>query len=208
MPVGLQNRSTFFDGHDDHASLLNCPGLEQSLLQYDAVISRCRDLFFRKNKDYGTAWRILRLSSLTDQIYIKASRIRNIEEQGIQKISDKPDDEYVGIINYCVMALIQHFLHTDDRQTIPQEELGNLYDQFIIDTRQLFESKNHDYGEIWRDMRISSYTDLILMKILRLKQIEDNDGKTMSSEGIDANYMDIINYCVFALIRIEEQSTL
>ncbi len=207
-PVGFQNRSPFIDGHDDHASLLNCPRLEQSLLQYDSVIAGCRLLFFRKNKDYGTAWRILRLSSLTDQIFIKASRIRNIEEQGIHKISDKPDDEYVGIINYCVMALIQHSLQHDDRQHIPFDELSELYDRFIQETRHLFETKNHDYGEIWRDMRISSYTDLILMKILRIKQIEDNDGQALASEGIDANYMDIINYCVFALIRIEEQSSI
>lgn len=145
---------------------------------------------------------------MTDQIYIKASRIRNIEEQGIQKISDKPHDEYVGIINYCLMALIQYFLREDDRQHIPHDELSVLYDQFVQGTRELFESKNHDYGEIWRDMRISSYTDLILMKILRIKQIEDNDGQAIVSEGIDANYMDIINYCVFALIRLDEQTNL
>lgn len=173
-------------------------------MQYDAVISRCRDLFFRKNKDYGTAWRVLRLSSLTDQIYIKASRIRNIEQQGVHKVNDNIEDEYVGIINYCLLALIQHHLAEDTRQDIPAEELQVLYDRFIFQTRELFEVKNHDYGEIWRDMRISSYTDLILMKILRIKQIEDNQGKLLASEGIDANYMDIINYCVFALIRLEE----
>ena len=144
--------------------------MEHSLLQYDRVISRCRELFFRKNKDYGTAWRILRLPSLTDQIYIKASRIRNIEEQGSQKVSDNVQDEYTGIINYCLMALIQHDLQSDTRQDIPAGELADRYDQFVISTRQLFTMKNHDYGEIWRDMRISSYTDLILMKILRLKQ--------------------------------------
>ena len=173
-------------------------------MQYDAVISRCRELFFRKNKDYGTAWRVLRLSSLTDQIYIKASRIRNIEQQGVHKVDDKVEDEYVGIINYCLLALIQHHLAEDTRQDIPTTELQGLYDKFIFQTRELFEVKNHDYGEIWRDMRISSYTDLILMKILRIKQIEDNQGKLLASEGIDANYMDIINYCVFALIRLEE----
>ena len=178
--------------------------MEQSLIQYDAVISRCKELFLRKNKDYGTAWRILRLSSLTDQIYIKGSRIRNIEEQGNHKVDDKIEDEYIGIINYCLLALIQHHLTGDDRQEIPTAELSDLYDQYILETRQLFERKNHDYGEIWRDMRISSYTDLILMKILRIKQIEDNDGMLVASEGVDANYMDIINYCVFALIRIEE----
>ena len=178
--------------------------MEQSLTQYDAVISRCRDLFFRKNRDYGTAWRVLRLSSLTDQIYIKASRIRNIEEQGSHKVMDKIEDEYVGIINYCLLALIQNHLKDDGRQDIPAEELNELYGRFASETRQLFQNKNHDYGEIWREMRISSYTDLILMKILRIKQIEDNKGLLVASEGVDANYMDIINYCVFALIRRDE----
>ena len=182
--------------------------LEQSLVQYDAVISRCKDLFLRKNRDYGTAWRVLRLSSLTDQIYIKASRIRNIEEQGSQKVEDKVEVEYVGIINYCLLALIQNYLKEDDRQEIPTEELSNLYNRFASETRHLFEMKNHDYGEIWREMRISSYTDLILMKILRIKQIEDNDGLLLASEGVDGNYMDIINYCAFALIRIEELNEL
>ena len=182
--------------------------MEQSLNQYDAVIARCRELFFRKNRDYGTAWRVLRLSSLTDQIYIKASRVRNIEESGIHKVSDNVEDEYVGIINYCLMALIQHHLFQDNRQDIPTDELSMLYDQFSQETRDLFQLKNHDYGEIWRDMRISSYTDLILMKILRIKQIEDNKGELVASEGVNANYMDIINYCVFALIRIDEQKTI
>lgn len=182
--------------------------MEKSLVQYDAVIGSCRELFFRKNRDYGTAWRVLRLSSLTDQIYIKASRIRNIEEQGTHKVADKVEDEYIGIINYCLLALIQNHLHNDHRQDIPVAELTGLYDSFVLQTRQLFEIKNHDYGEIWRDMRISSYTDLILMKILRIKQIEDNNGLLLSSEGVDANYMDIINYCVFALIRHAELSTL
>ena len=171
--------------------------MEKSLIQYDAVISRCRELFFRKNRDYGTAWRVLRLSSLTDQIYIKASRIRNIEESGIQKVSDN-----------IALALIQHHLHQDNRQDIPTEELSMLYDTFSGETRDLFQVKNHDYGEIWRDMRISSYTDLILMKILRIKQIEDHKGELVASEGVNANYMDIINYCVFALIRIDEHTSI
>ncbi len=179
--------------------------VEQSLIQYDTVIARCKALFLRKNKDYGTAWRVLRLPSLTDQIYIKASRVRNIEEQGTRKVNDRIDDEYVGMINYCLMALIQHDLKEDDRQDIPLEELAPRYDEFVSKTRQLFMDKNHDYGEIWRDMRISSYTDLILMKLLRIKQIEDNHGQLLASEGVDANYMDIINYCVFALIRLEEK---
>ncbi len=179
--------------------------MDQSLSQYDAVIARCKDLFLRKNQDYGTAWRVLRLSSLTDQIYIKASRVRNIEEQGTMKVSDGVEDEYVGMINYSLMALIQHALAGDERQDIPLEELAPMYDRFVAETRQLFRDKNHDYGEIWRDMRISSYTDLILMKLLRIKQIEDNRGQLLVSEGVDANYMDIINYCVFALIRLEEK---
>lgn len=178
--------------------------MQQSLTQYDAVIARCKELFLRKNKDYGSAWRVLRLTSLTDQIYIKASRIRNIEEQGTRKVSDRVEDEYVGIINYCLMALIQHSMTGDERQDIPVSELDPMYDRFVAATRQLFQDKNHDYGEIWRDMRISSYTDLILMKLLRIKQIEDNQGLLLVSEGVDANYMDIINYCVFALIRLEE----
>ena len=181
--------------------------MEQSLAQYDAVIARCRDLFFRKNRDYGTAWRVLRLASLTDQIYIKASRIRNIEEQGSHKVSDNVEDEYIGIINYCLLALIQSHLKDDPRQDIPSGELETLYSKFASTARDLFEIKNHDYGEIWRDMRISSYTDLILMKILRIKQIEDHKGQLLSSEGVDANYLDIINYSVFALIRIEELTT-
>lgn len=193
-----------FGGYQEELRFSKFLGMLQSLSQYDTVIARCRELFFRKNRDYGTAWRVLRLSSLTDQIYIKASRIRNIEENKIQKVNDKIEDEYVGIINYCLLALIQGHLKEDSRQDIPGEELEVLYDKFINETRALFERKNHDYGEIWRDMRISSYTDLILMKILRIKQIEDHKGQLLASEGIEANYMDIINYCVFALIRLEE----
>lgn len=182
--------------------------MEHSLKQYDGVISRCKELFLRKNKDYGTAWRVLRLPSLTDQIYIKASRIRTIEEEGVQKVNEGIEGEFIGMINYSIMALIQHHLGNDERQEIPQKEVSHLYDQFVHTTRELFKNKNHDYGEIWRDMRISSYTDLILMKILRIKQIEDNQGLVVASEGVDANYMDIINYSVFALIRLEEISRL
>jgi hypothetical protein len=178
--------------------------VEHSLVQYDTVIQRCKEIFLRKNKDYGTAWRVLRLPSLTDQIYIKASRIRTIEEQRVQKVNEGVEGEYIGIINYSIMALIQHHLADDPRQDIPEMELSHLYDAYLKKTRDLFKDKNHDYGEIWRDMRISSYTDLILMKILRIKQIEDNEGLVLASEGVDANYMDIINYCVFALIRMEE----
>ncbi len=187
---------------------LKQPAVDQSLIQYDSVISRCKEIFLRKNKDYGTAWRVLRLPSLTDQIYIKASRIRTFEEQGIQKVNEGVEGEYEGIINYSIMALIQHQLADDGRQVLPEVELSRLYDVQLGKTRELFKNKNHDYGEIWRDMRVSSYTDLILMKILRIKQIEDNQGLVLVSEGVEANYMDIINYCVFALIRMEEQSTL
>lgn len=176
-------------------------------MQYDAVLARCRDLFLKKNQDYGTAWRILRLPSLTDQIYIKAARIRTIEEQGAQKVGDSISSEYIGIINYCIMALIQHSLTDDDRLELPDEELLAAYNRFAGEARLLFQNKNHDYGEIWRDMRISSYTDLVLMKLLRIKQIEDNAGLLAVSEGVDANYLDIINYSIFALIRIEEQLT-
>lgn len=179
--------------------------MEQSLSQYDKVTDTCKALFLRKNKDYGTAWRVLRLSSLTDQIYIKASRVRTIEEQGTRKVEDRVEDEYIGMINYCLMALIQHDLGDDAEQEIPTEVLMPMYDAYVAKTRQLFQDKNHDYGEIWRDMRISSYTDLILMKILRIKQIENNKGLLLASEGVDANYMDIINYCIFALIRLDEQ---
>jgi hypothetical protein len=206
VPVGKQRQDDFH--RICEKTRMNTTTVNHSLTQYDDVIARCRDLFLRKNKDYGTAWRVLRPASLTDQIYIKASRVRNIEEQGTRKVSDRIEDEYVGMINYCLMALIQHSLEGDQRQDIPVEEVMPMYDSYVHTTRQLFQDKNHDYGEIWREMRISSYTDLILMKLLRIKQIEDNQGQLMVSEGVDANYMDIINYCVFALIRLEEQSSI
>lgn len=172
--------------------------------QYDKAISQCRDLFLKKMKDYGTAWRILRTSSLTDQIFIKAQRIRSIEEKGTQKVGDDIRGEYIGIINYCVISLIQLDLKNDTRTELPYEEVAAMYDKHVKATKSLMEDKNHDYGEAWRDMRISSLTDLILMKILRVKQIEDNAGKTIVSEGVEANYMDMINYSVFALIRLDE----
>jgi len=170
--------------------------------QYDAVIARCKDIFLKKMKDYGTAWRNLRPRSLTDQIFIKAQRVKSIEEKGVQKIEDGIPGEYVGIINYCVMALIQLELKDDARMDLPYEEVEMLYTKYLDQTKKLMEDKNHDYGEAWRDMRISSLTDLILMKIFRVKQIEDNEGKTIISEGVDANYMDMINYAVFAMIRL------
>jgi hypothetical protein len=178
--------------------------MQTTLQQYDAAIARCKDIFLKKMKDYGTAWRNLRPRSLTDQIFIKAQRIKSIEEKGTQKVEDAISGEYIGIINYCLMALIQLELKDDARMDLPYEEVEALYLKYIAQTRQLMENKNHDYGEAWRDMRVSSLTDLILMKIFRVKQIEDNAGKTIISEGVDANYMDMINYAVFALIRLEQ----
>lgn len=171
--------------------------------QYDAAIARCKDIFLKKMKDYGTAWRNLRPRSLTDQIFIKAQRIKSIEEKGTQKVQDAISGEYIGIINYCLIALMQLEMKEDTRMDLPYGEVETLYLKYLAQTKQLMEDKNHDYGEAWRDMRVSSLTDLILMKVFRVKQIEDNEGKTIISEGVDANYMDMINYAVFALIRLE-----
>ena len=170
--------------------------------QYDASIKICKDIFLKKMKDYVTAWRNLRPTSLTDQIFIKAQRIKSIEEKGTQKVGDDIKGEYIGIVNYCVMALIQLELANDTRLELPYEEVELLYNKYTKQTKQLMEDKNHDYGEAWRDMRMSSLTDLILMKIFRVKQIEDNKGQTIISEGVDANYMDMLNYAVFALIKL------
>lgn len=168
--------------------------------QYRQVSQRCKDLFLKKNQDYGTAWRILRLSSITDQIFIKAQRIRTLQEKGVSKVGEGIEPEFVGIINYCVMALIQMELANDSRTDIPTDELERLYDTQMNRVMDLLFAKNHDYGEAWRDMRVSSMTDIILMKLLRTKQIEDNKGATLVSEGVAANYMDMINYAVFCLI--------
>jgi len=176
--------------------------MQNTSQQYEAAISQCKDIFLKKMKDYGTAWRNLRPKSLTDQIFIKAQRIKSIEEKGTQKVQDDIKGEYIGIINYCVIALIQLELKNDPRLEIPYDEVAELYLKHLGITKKLMEDKNHDYGEAWRDMRVSSLTDLILMKIFRVKQIEDNDGKTIISEGVDANYMDMINYAVFALIKL------
>ncbi|MFO0357402.1 MAG: DUF1599 domain-containing protein [Sphingobacteriaceae bacterium] len=176
--------------------------MQNTSTQYDAAIKLCKDIFLKKMKDYGTAWRNLRPTSLTDQIFIKAQRIKSIEEKGTQKVGDDIKGEYIGIINYCIISLIQLELENDPRMELPYEEVENLYNKYAAQTKKLMEDKNHDYGEAWRDMRISSLTDLILMKIFRVKQIEDNKGKTIISEGVDANYMDMLNYSVFALIRL------
>ncbi|REG83364.1 DUF1599 domain-containing protein [Algoriphagus antarcticus] len=174
----------------------------QTSAEYKEVISRCKELFRKKTIDYGTAWRIFRLPSITDQIFIKAQRIRSIQEKGNQKVNDPIEDDFVGIINYCLIALLQISYSKDDRMEIPFEELESAYDHWVDETRGLLENKNHDYGEAWREMRVSSMTDIILMKLLRTKQIEDNKGHTLVSEGIEANYQDMINYAVFCLIKL------
>ncbi len=179
--------------------------INQTSSQYDAAIAGCRDIFLNKSKDYGTSWRVMRLSSITDQIYIKAQRIRNIEETGTQKIGDDIESEYRGIINYCIMGLIQIELKDSKELELKMDMLTNLYDQYVKLTKELMEQKNHDYGEVWREMRVSTFTDILLVRLMRIKQIEDNKGKTIMSEGIDANLQDMINYSVFALIRISEQ---
>jgi len=176
--------------------------MEKTNEQYNQVISICRNLFSKKMADYGTSWRILRPISLTDQIYIKAQRIRSIEEKGVSKVDEGIRPEFIGIINYAIMGLIQLELGPSDREMNADETLA-LYDRYFQQAKTLMQAKNHDYGEAWRNMRISSYTDLILMKLKRTKQIEDNLGKTIVSEGIDANYLDMINYAVFAMIKIE-----
>ncbi len=172
--------------------------------QYNDVIETCRALFINKMKDYGSAWRILRLPSLTDQIFIKAQRIRGLQQNSERKVDEGEVSEFMGIINYSVMALIQLERGVVEQPDLSLEEATQLYDEKVAITKQLMLNKNHDYGEAWRDMRVSSLTDLILQKLLRVKQIEDNQGKTLVSEGIDANYQDMINYAVFALIHLSE----
>lgn len=174
--------------------------------QYDNVISICHNIFEKKMKDYGAAWRILRPESLTDQIFIKANRIRSIEIIGESKIDEGIRSEFIGIVNYAIIALIQLELGFADTADMTNDKALELYNKFFLQAKELMLKKNHDYGEAWRLMRVSSYTDLILMKIFRTKQIEDNKGKTLISEGIDANYFDMINYSVFGLIKIEENN--
>lgn len=177
---------------------------QKTFEQYDKVMLICRDIFVTKMHDYGTAWRILRTKSITDQIYIKASRIRSIEEKGESKVNEGIKPEFIGMINYSAMALIQLELGPAEEPHMDAVKVSELYSKHIQDARNLMSDKNHDYGEAWRQMRISSLTDIILMKLLRIKQIEDNQGKTLISEGLDANYLDIINYSAFALIMLEE----
>jgi hypothetical protein len=171
--------------------------------EYDSVIAVCKSLFIKKTKDYGTAWRILRPSSITDQIFIKAQRIRTLEEKKVSMVGEAIYPEYIGIINYCIIAMIQLDLDASESNELEVQRVETLFDTKVKETKDLMFAKNHDYGEAWRDMRISSLTDLILMKILRVKQIEDNLGQTLASEGVSANYQDMLNYAVFALIKLD-----
>lgn len=173
--------------------------------QFDEIASKCKDIFKAKAQDYGLAWRILRPSSLTDQIYIKAQRIRSIDEKKTQRINEGIEPEFIGIVNYCVMALIQLELGAADKIDMGVGQALQLYDRYMKESKDLMMSKNHDYGEAWRNMKLSSITDIILMKILRVKQIEDNEGKTVVSEGLGANYYDMLNYAVFALIKLSDR---
>lgn len=177
-----------------------------TLSQYDQVVSACRDIYRKKISDYGTSWRILRPSSLTDQLFIKAQRVRTLEEKKESKVDEGIEGEYMGLINYAVIGLIQLEMGVDTELELPLEKALSLYDKHISINKELMMAKNHDYGEAWRDMRTSSMTDLILMKIYRIKQIEDNQGKTLISEGIDSHYRDIINYSIFALIKMSEKA--
>jgi hypothetical protein len=178
--------------------------LSNTSIQYDEQVSLCRDVYVKKTKDYGTSWRILRTKSLTDQLFIKAQRIKTLEESEERKVDEGIEPEFIGLVNYAVMGLIQIKLADDTRLELDEKEALALYDHEISEIKKLMLAKNHDYGEAWRSMRVSSFTDLILSKILRIKQIEDNKGKTIISEGIDAGYMDIVNYAIFALIQMSE----
>jgi hypothetical protein len=177
--------------------------IEKTIQEYNDVMANCKSLFEKKTRDYGTAWRILRLPSITDQIFIKAQRIRSIQDKGSQRVDDPIKDEFIGIINYCLIALIQMQLKDSDSLDMSYEELESYYEKASQETLELLQNKNHDYGEAWREMRVTSITDIILMKLLRVKQIEDNKGKTLVSEGVKANYQDMINYAVFALIKLK-----
>ena len=177
--------------------------MKSTQAHYQQITNACKDLFINKMKDYGAAWRILRLPSLTDQIFIKAQRIRSIQDLEEQKIEEGQVSEFIGIINYSLMALIQLELGVADQPDLNPQKATELYEKHLSETFQLMKDKNHDYGEAWREMRVSSLTDLILQKLLRVKQIEDNLGKTIVSEGIYANYQDMINYAVFALIHLD-----
>ncbi len=175
-------------------------------VQYDQAVQRCRDIFEKKMKDYGSSWRILRISSITDQLYIKAKRIRSLEEKGVSRVEEGIEGEFMAIVNYGVMGLVQLDKGYSEETSLQAEEALKLYDDWIAEAKGLMENKNHDYDEAWREMRTSSLTDMILQKLLRTKQIESNQGKTLISEGIDANYLDMVNYAIFALIQLSEKS--
>lgn len=178
--------------------------MSQTSAQYDQAIATCSDIFIKKTKDYGTAWRVLRIISVVDQIFIKALRIRTIQDKGFQKVDDGIQDEFKGIINYAVIGLIQLKLDDPKVEDMPVEQVQALYQTNVDFAKSTMMDKNHDYGEAWRDMSQESYADLILVKLLRIRQILTNDGKTLISEGIDANFVDILNYATFALIQIAE----
>jgi hypothetical protein len=182
--------------------------MKHTLSQYNERLNTCAELFAKKMKDYGSAWRILRLPSLTDQIFIKAQRIRSIEQKGVQMVQDGIEGEFIGIVNYSIMALIQLEKGVSEQPDMSHEDAVGAFQQKAHEARELMQAKNHDYGEAWRDMRLSSLTDLILQKLLRIKQIEDNQGKTLVSEGLEANYFDMINYALFALIKLEENKSI
>ena len=185
----------------------NEKAMNKTLQEFDEAVMGCKDLFVKKMHDYGTAWRILRLTSITDQIYIKAQRIRSIEEKGVSKVNEGVHSEFIGIVNYAVMAQIQLALGaaTADSSKMDENKVIELYDAYVLKAKHLLADKNHDYDEAWRNMRISSLTDIILMKLLRIKQIEDISEQTLISEGLDANYFDIFNYAVFALIKLSSK---
>jgi len=172
--------------------------------QYDLAIQQCKDIFIKKTQDYGTAWRVLRMISVVDQIFIKALRIRTIQDKKVQKVGDNIASEFKGIINYAVIGLIQLEINNPQVEELPVEKVNIWYDQKVSFAKDTMQDKNHDYGEAWRGMSLESFADLILMKLMRIKQILSNDGKTIISEGIDANYVDILNYSVFALILMNE----
>ena len=179
--------------------------MNETIVEYDSIIKKCEDIFAKKLKDYGSAWRILRISSLTDQIFIKAQRIRSIESKGTQRIDEGVINEFIGIVNYSIIGLIQIDLGVSEQpEDLEYDKVMNMFNKHVLSSKDLMINKNHDYGEAWRDMRVSSLTDLILQKLLRVKQIEDNDGNTIMSEGIDANYLDMLNYAVFALIKLNK----
>ena len=178
--------------------------MEQTIAEFDSIIKKCEDIFAKKMKDYGSAWRILRTSSLTDQIFIKAQRIRSIEQKGSQRVDEGVVSEFIGIVNYSIIGLIQLDLGiVEQSEELEFDTALNLFEKYALKAKNLMLDKNHDYGEAWKDMRVSSLTDLILQKLLRVKQIENNNRPTLISEGIDANYLDMLNYAVFALIKLK-----